>query len=58
MKEKIKVELSAETHRNRRDCTCYSCMKKETRNYLNTNQNESNKRTSRRSSFGLEPSEK
>lgn len=31
------VDTEAETHRKASDCTCYSCMKKETRNYINTN---------------------
>lgn len=34
---KPKLDLKPETHRNAKDCTCFECMKEETREFFKTN---------------------
>lgn len=35
---KIILDLKPETHRNAPDCTCYECMRKETKDFFKTEQ--------------------
>ena len=33
----VLLDLKPETHRNAHDCTCYECMRKETKEFFKTN---------------------
>ena len=39
MKNKIELDLHAETHRRASDCTCYECMAKETTEFIKAKEN-------------------
>lgn len=41
-KKKIELDLHSETHRNKRDCTCFECMKQETKEFINENRQRTN----------------
>lgn len=32
----VKIDTTATTHRNAQDCTCYDCMREETRQFMIT----------------------